>query len=635
MPRTEKRFGVVNQPESTAVEELVPSAATTRNLLINATARSAATVSAAIYSGAFSNDATGNIAITSISTINLSSASAFPSPATTRMHYFGKAAGSDVLIRVAGSSSGLAVVDQAQNTLKYSGPLQSLTASKYWRNRISTEISFKNARNNGTSYGKLSSNYIAVSQTDAIGICVNLGTTATVSSDMFDRVGISHVVGISINDSTDYNVGQTRLQGSSAAGGTHGGGAYALQDGVGYLMHQGLDNLSQNTNGIVGLGLYIFGPSSTAFEKRAYWNCDGTSGKTSGAAVSYFVASDYNSTHQVFAFSQPSTTTLWSGISPTSSTSWPAGYALPSEAAPAGFRIVSNSGTTDPETNFLTGAITYPPAPTGVDVPTFATANAFQVVSIKFSPDGTKVAVAYCRNYSGSGNTNSVVVVYTRQEDGTWAHTNSSGSAIPYMPDHLHAMDWSPDGSTIAVSGTSSVTNEQITQATPFFVHRWFVGSGTAVQNNSLSSWSISSSKYPELSSYASPKTGTSVVSSVSISTASSTGIANPTNAYFINGVVGVGFNGSPGSFKVYTGTIESASVSNSVYSFINQASGTVGTSGVPATNYVTMAVSDLALTAGQTTQVSNIVLGSGDRVYVESSTSNSVDISAHGIEST
>jgi hypothetical protein len=49
----------------------------------------------------------------------------------------------------------------------------------------------------------------------------------------------------------------------------------------------------------------------------------------------------------------------------------------------------------------------------------------------------------------------------------------------------------------------------------------------------------------------------------------------------------------------------------------------------------VTMAVSDLSLTEGQTAQVSNIVLESGDRVYVESSTSNSVDISAHGIEST
>ena len=38
MPRTEKRFGVVNQPSLSSVEELVPSAATTRNLLINATA---------------------------------------------------------------------------------------------------------------------------------------------------------------------------------------------------------------------------------------------------------------------------------------------------------------------------------------------------------------------------------------------------------------------------------------------------------------------------------------------------------------------------------------------------------------------------------------------------------------------
>ena len=94
MPRTEKRFGVVNQPSSTAVEELVPSAATTRNLLINATARSAATVSAAIYSGTFSNDATGNVAISEGTKINLSNYTALLSSAVS-IAPFGKYAGND------------------------------------------------------------------------------------------------------------------------------------------------------------------------------------------------------------------------------------------------------------------------------------------------------------------------------------------------------------------------------------------------------------------------------------------------------------------------------------------------------------------------------------------------------------
>jgi len=65
------------------------------------------------------------------------------------------------------------------------------------------------------------------------------------------------------------------------------------------------------------------------------------------------------------------------------------------------------------------------------------------------------------------------------------------------------------------------------------------------------------------------------------------------------------------------------------------QVSGTVGVSGQPASNYVTTVISDLSLTSGQTSQVSNIVLGSGERIFVEASASNAVDISAHGIEST
>jgi hypothetical protein len=638
MPRTEKRFGVVNQPASTAVEELVPSAATTRNLLINATARSTAVISAAIYTGAFSNDATGNIAITSISTITMSNASASPySGSLSGVNYFGKNAGANVVIWSNGSSTGLAVIDEASNTSKYAGALRPNSGAGYWRVSTTQAVTIKQGRNNDTGYPKLTSNYVAVSETDAIGIGVNMATSATANSDMFDRVGINHVVGISINDSTAYNVGQTALQGVGGTSGEHGGGAYALQNGVGYLMHFGANTISENTSGKVGLGLYIFGPSSTSFEKRAYWNLDGVANKTCGAAVAYFVASDYNSAHQVFAFSQPSTTTLWSGISPTSSTSWPAGYALPSEAAPAGFRIVSNSGTTDPETNFLTGTITYPSAPTGVTVPTFSTVNAFQTVSLKFSPDGTKLAVAYFRNYSGSGYTNSVVVVYTRQNDGTWLHTNSSGSAIPYMPHNEHSMSWSADGSTIAVSGTASIVVDGVSAANiPFFVHRWFVGNGTSsIQNSAITSWSVASSKYPDFPSYTSPKSGNSTISSISVSASSSTATPNSSSSCSINGIVGIGSALNAGSFKVYVHNVLTASPQNSVYSFVNQASGTVGTSGQAATNYVTSVITDLPLAAGQTSQVSNIVLGSGERLYVSSSTSDSVDISAHGIEST
>jgi hypothetical protein len=636
MPRTEKRFGVVNQPSSTAVEELVPSAATTRNLLINATARSAATVSAAIYSGTFSNDATGNVAISEGAKINLSNYTALPS-STGSILPFGKYAGNDVFIGTSSGSSVLFAVDTGLGSAKYIGTANTHTGSNYWRNVLDERISFKTA-NSGSgdvSSAPIKNPYVAVSSTKAIGINASVATTATASSDMFDSVTYTHVQGVSINESAD-NVGQVRFQGTGVTG-KHGGGAYALQDGVGYLLHFGTEYVYQNTSGRVGLGLYIFSSSSSTFNKRAYWNCDEVTDKIAGYALAYFVASDYNSTSQVFAFSQPSTTTLWSGIGASASTSWPAGYLLPAAAAPAGFRIVSNTGTTNPDENFLTGTITYPAAPTGVTVPTLSSNRPFQVCALKFSPDNTRLAVAYSRNYSGTGNTLSVVVVYTLQGDGSWAHTHSSGSAIRYMPDSPDCMAWSPDGGYLSVSANSSTTSSNITQNVPFDVDRWAIGSGVgsaAIANNTITSWTVASSKYPEFSNYSSPKIGNSTV--VSVATATSSLLGATTNNYSLTGSVFANSGSSAGTYFSPISQITATSgPTTALQGIIMQPRGTVGTSGVPATNYVTTVVSDLSLTAGQTTQVSNIVLGSGDRVYVESSTSNSVDISAHGIEST
>jgi hypothetical protein len=636
MPRTEKRFGVVNQPSSTAVEELVPSAATTRNLLINSTARSAATVSAAIYSGTFSNDATGNVAISEGAKINLSNYTALLSSAQS-IAPFGKYAGNDLFIGSNSGSSVLFAVDTGLGSAKYVGTANTHTGSNYWRNAIDERVAFKDAASGGvgSSNNILKNPYVPVSSTKAIGINASIGTTATANSDMFDSVTYTHVPGVSITESAN-DVGQVRFQGTGA-GGTHGGGAYALQDGVGYLLHFGTDYAYENTSGRVGLGLYIFSSSSSTFNKRAHWNLDGVTDKRAGYALAYFVASDYNSTSQVFAFSQPSTTTLWSGIAPSASTSWPAGYTLPADAAPAGFRIVSNTGTTNPDENFLTGTITYPAAPTGVTVPTLSATRLFQVCALKFSPDGTRLAAAYSRNYSGTGDTLSVVVVYTRQEDGSWAHTHSSGSAIRYMPDSPDCMAWSPDGGYLSVSANSSTSTSLINSTVPFNVDRWRIGSGVgnaAIANNTITSWTVASSKYPEFSSYSSPKSGNSTV--VSVATATSSLLGATTNNYTLSGSVFARSGSEAGTYFSPINQITATSgPTTALQGIIMQPSGTVGTSGVPATNYVTTVVSDLSLTAGQTTQVSNIVLGSGERVYAEASVSNAVDISAHGIEST
>lgn len=638
MPRTEKRFGVVNQPASTAVEELVPSAATTRNLLINATARSAAVIAAAVYSGAFSNDATANVSVSpSAATINMSNASALSTNALTGMHLFGKGTWSNVFSWNTGATSGLLAVDQPTGSYRYSTTsFTAFTGDNYWRNVFDNNIQFK-AANSGSGTAnvpKLNNCYVAVSNTKAIGIGANQNTSVTAGSDMFDSSDISHTVGSSFTE-TAGGVGQTAIQGTGDVG-KHAGGAYALQDGVGYLLHGGTNYIYETTSGRVGLGIYIYSNSSASFQKRAFWNCDGTAGKVSGYALAYFVASDYNSTHGVFAFSQPSTTTAWSNISPTSSTSWPAGYALPSAAAPAGFRIVSNSGTTEPDVNFLTGDITYPAAPTGVDVPALSVNRMFQVCSVKFSPEGGRVAVAYSRNYSGTGNTNSVVVVYTRQNDGTWTHTASSGSAIRYMPDTPDCMAWSPDGGYIAIAANTSTSTSEILATASYHIDLWAVGGGSSTISNSLiTSWTVAASKYPDFIPYTSPKSGTASINAVTINANTITG-GSANNNYTLRCIAAFTSSTSiPGSVVATIDNVTQTSAHRSLQGYVMQPNGTVGTSGQPATNYVTSVVSDLSLTAGQTSQVSNIVLGSGERLYVSSSTSNSVDISAHGVEST
>ena len=550
---------------------------------------------------------------------------------------FGKYSGDDVFIGMSSASSVLFVVDTALGSAKYIGSANAHTTQNWWRRALDRRIMFKGAcsGNSDDASSAIKNIYVAVSSTKAIGINVSVGTSGTANSDMFDSVTYTHVPGVSITEAGS-DVGQVRLQGTGSVG-THGGGAYALQDGVGYLLHFGTDYVHQNTASRVGLGLYIYSSSSSTFNKRAYWDCDGVTDKRAGYALAYFVASDYNSTSQVFALSQPSTTTLWSGIAPSASTSWPAGYTLPSAAAPAGFRIVSNSDTTEPDVNFLTGAITYPAAPTGVNVPTLSATRLFQVCALKFSPDNTRLAVAYSRNYSGTGNAESVVVVYTLQGDGSWAHTHSSGSAIRYMPDNPDCMAWSQDGGYISVSANSSTTTSNITSTVPFNVDRWAIGSGVgnaAIANNTITSWTVASSKYPEFSTYSSPKSGNSTV--VSVATATSSLLGSTTNNYTLSGSVFARSGSEAGTyFSPINQITASSGPTTALQGIIMQPNGTVGTSGVPATNYVTTVVSDLSLTAGQTTQVSNIVLGSGERVYVEASVSNAVDISAHGIEST
>jgi hypothetical protein len=623
MARTEKRFGDVNQPVAGVPEVLVPAEATTRNLSINVATRGAAVIGASIYSGAYSNEATGTINIASVSQINSSNMSthAVATVSSNRATWFGKYSGNGVFILSNSNTTKLLSIDSSTGSVRYASVNTTAASSTYSLRIPFTVPNFKSYRNgNSTAFH---SNIVAVSPTEAISILSNNSTSIEAYDLAFGAFSYSHTEGSSLGALTYVSGGQNTLQ-APQPNSSPFAGAYALQSGVGILIHADIATSATTTN--AALGMYIYGPSSTSFAKRAYWLSSATAGKTPGVLLSYFNANDYNPTSGEFAFSQPSTTTLWSGIAPSASTSFPAGYAIPSEAAPAGFRIVSNSGTTDPTTNFLTGTITYPSAPIGVTVQT----GTLPVAAIKFSPDGNMVAVAYSRNYSGTGDTNSVVVVYTNIA-GTWTHTHSSGSALQRMPNGQDSMTWSADGGSIAVSATTSSTNQNSLAGT-YATHIWTIGTSapSGIPNSAITSWTVTPTKYPPFADYISPNTGSSKYISTSIST-SSAAVLTSTTTTFINSISPT--YTAPYGYFVANIAIDAASNANQLIRTHNYVpSGqTVGTSS-RATNYVSTVISDYSMTDGQLTQVSNIVLKPNESLVVESSTAD-VDISANGVE--
>ena len=622
MARTEKRFGDVNQPVAGVPEVLVPAEATTRNLSINVATRGAAVIGASIYSGTYSNEANGEINIGSVTQINASNMSAtITSGANNRATWFGKYSGNGVFVVSNSDSTKLLSIDSSSGSVRYSSINTVAASSSYSLKLPNTNPNFKSYRNGGST--SFHSNIVAVSPTEAIAIRSNDSTSTQAADLAFGAFSYSHTEGSSVGALTYVAGGQQLLQ-APQPNSSPFAGAYALQSGVGMLLHADVVGSATTTN--AALGMYIYGPSSTTFTKRAYWLCSGTAGKTPGVLLSYFNANDYNTTTGEFAFSQPSTTTLWSGIAPSFNTSFPAGYAIPTDAAPAGFRIVSNSGTTDPTTNFLTGTITYPAAPIGVTVQT----GTLPVASIKFSPNGNMVAVAYSRNYSGTGNTNSVVVVYTNIA-GTWTHTHSSGSALQRMPNGQDSMTWTADGGSIAVSATTSTASMTAALGT-YATHIWTIGTSapSGVPNSSITSWTVTPTKYPPFTDYISPNTGSSKYISTSISTSSAAVLTSATTT-FINSISPA--YTAPYGYFVANISVDANSNGNQLIRTHNYVpSGhTVGTSS-RATNYVSTVISDYSMTDGQLTQVSNIVLKPNESLVVESSTAD-VDISANGVE--
>ena len=317
---------------------------------------------------------------------------------------------------------------------------------------------------------------------------------------------------------------------------------------------------------------------------------------------------DFNSTSSQFAVSTPTTNNRsLRGLSITNDVgatvtvpNWPVGV-----NASAGFRIVNQaaSGSTI-IARLLNGSITYPPAPTGVDVPNIPR----PIKGLKFSPDGNKLAVFYNRQYSGSGDTNSTLVIYTRGAGDTWTHTWSSGALLPRTVSFADSFDWSPDSSMICMAGDDDV------------VRMLSFGYPASTANNVIT---ISGSS-PTLN------TGT---------------IGSPVN--HVNGL----FTNSISSVSAHRAVISMASTDNTnrflifkkqnqVYlsspngtgQAISMVTGqTTGTGTV--NNYVGTVAQQISLSTGTVTQVSGVVLEPGEKLSVQAVTGSRADVAAYGVE--
>jgi hypothetical protein len=274
----------------------------------------------------------------------------------------------------------------------------------------------------------------------------------------------------------------------------------------------------------------------------------------------------------------------------------------------AGFRIVDNSkGAQDGGLAYLTGGYTYPAAPTGVTVPSAQ----IPTVSVRFSPNGKYLAVAYDRDYSSTGDTNSVVVIYTRQSNGTYLHTHSSGNKISYRPEHFDAMVWTPDSSGVIVRGIDDK------------IYAWYPG----VAGTGLSYLSVTySGVYPNTPAFGAQIDGNSATSAMTIGSGSSNGgitfFTNQTGKLY-------GF-----VYPIYGPSMSGGSVLQQTQSthhgthFNITASGTLS-----ANNYVNTVANGMPIATGGVAQITGIVLEANERLEVDATTGGRLNVNAYGVE--
>jgi len=703
--RTEKKFGQLTQPAANTLHEIVPTSSNRRNVLLNLTARanSFLTVVTATAPITFNPTSvtTGLASQTGVAiTTTGGSASYYRgiglNPAKNTFVYLAHSSNQQPGVVGISATGPTSVVTTSNSAINYGG-------SNQWYNTDSNFSS--NSQLWTSSNGSYFLTWPIVVLDDTWAMMYYWGNTGSVSDY---RTAIFRYNAGGSPTPVGYNASPTNAAHQYTGASTwQVAGVWQVRPGTtnnGVGMHMWHHAGSGQAVGSSAVGMRIFrGGSQTA---TAFWTTTANSSNQTGTKLANFWQDiEFNPIHNIYAISNPTLTAAdsWHGVSSSGGTIGTSGILPPAENAKFGFRFVAATAAGTDTAEFLTGAITYPSGtattlvPTGTDKP---------ISQMRFSPDGTKLAVLFNRAYSNTagfsvvsrrilnnvarltlniGNlsshtyavgdsvtvssvtspfngtftitgvtsdtisyalvnanitettstgsvqvtktdnlTNSVVAIYTRQNNGTYIETHQSGSTISFSPNPLPGgLAWNSQSNILAVTGINGG------------VWLWYFG-GMPIPRSTVTSangWTVTAPN-PQVTSMTAPTTG------------ANTTITGPTFITPTAQASYLGYNRYPSvvEFLPVAGAVsdllyivrDTLGMSDqkdftSTWHNVNNLGGYSGTATI--SNYINTVAQSLPASSGNVTQLSNIVLEAGERIYIEPTVSNAVDAVAYGVE--
>lgn len=487
MARTEKKFNQVNQPAANTSVEIIGAAANRKNVLFNMTGRSNAVVT--LYTA--SAPLVFNPTSVSVSGLSSQTGTVFNTSASNSSFYNGIAmnpaktafatlgyAGSQYpgLISFTTSSSGVATTSSSANTF----------GGSQWYQQDSSWDSGSYFWTSSTGYYQ-TPRLVVMDNTYAILYAYTSGNSGT-----YYKSGHFNWSNAGSPSPTGHNSSPTDASHTWDGGygpfGVHlvRPGTTASNPGVGMIQWQHRTSSVASGTKVMGQRIYRNG-----VQTNCQWTNDSSSSDQSATNLCYFWHDiEYNSVYPMYAITTPTFTSAntWHGRSSSGGTI--TGTAtLPSiENAKYGFRLVAATSAGTDAAEFLTGAVTYPSGTMTTLVPTNTSKP---IIGMRWSPDGTKLAVLFNRSYSNTieftptlkrvqsnvarltlnignlsdhtiqvGDSVSVSSVGS-PFDGTFTVTERTATTISYAVNNANITETSASG-TVQCTKTNNLTNSAV-----------------------------------------------------------------------------------------------------------------------------------------------------------------------------